>query len=328
MPASSTLLWDNFLSHHPDAHLLQTSQWGRLKSEFGWQAETLIAGDTGAQVLFRKLPGGFTLAYIPKGPVGPNFDDLLDPLDRLCKEKRAIALKVEPDQWGNARGASGGTPPRGLIPALHAIQPPRTITIDLRLSDDDLLARMKQKTRYNLRLALRKGVVVRASGDLDTFNRLMLATGERDAFGVHTPDYYRRSYEIFQSRGLCELLIAEFEGTPLAALMVFARGRRAWYFYGASANEHREAMAPYLLQWEAIRWARAQGCEEYDLWGVPDEDEATLEAEFSARADGLWGVYRFKRGFGGTVRRAAGPWDRVYNPGMYRLYQWRLRGRE
>jgi lipid II:glycine glycyltransferase (peptidoglycan interpeptide bridge formation enzyme) len=181
---------------------------------------------------------------------------------------------------------------------------------------------MKQKTRYNIRLGQRKGVVVRRSSDLDVFNRLMEATGERDAFGVHSPEYYRRAHELFHPHEMCELLVAEAEGQALAALMVFARGRRAWYFYGASNDEERNRMPTYLLQWEAIRWARVQGCTDYDLWGVPDTDEETLEAQFTRRSDGLWGVYRFKRGFGGQLRRAPDPLDRVYMPLFYRLYLW------
>ena len=107
--------------------------------------------------------------------------------------------------------------------------------------------------------------------------------------------------------------------------MVFAHGDRAWYFYGASSDEHRNLMPTYLVQWEAMRWARHQGCREYDLWGIPDADAQTLEAQFTERADGLWGVYRFKRGFGGELRRAPDPWERVYNPLLYRLYRWRVR---
>ena len=103
--------------------------------------------------------------------------------------------------------------------------------------------------------------------------------------------------------------------------MVFAYGRRSWYFYGASNDLHRNKMPTYLIQWEAIRWARRLGCTEYDLWGIPDEDEEVLEAQFTERHDGLWGVYRFKRGFGGKVLRAAGPWDRVYQPMLYALYE-------
>jgi peptidoglycan pentaglycine glycine transferase (the first glycine) len=104
-------------------------------------------------------------------------------------------------------------------------------------------------------------------------------------------------------------------------LMAFARGDRAWYFYGASTEEERNRMPAYLLQWEAMRWAGSRGCRWYDLWGVPDAEEEELEANFTQRADGLWGVYRFKRGFGGELKRSAGAWDRVYQPLLYRLIQ-------
>jgi lipid II:glycine glycyltransferase (peptidoglycan interpeptide bridge formation enzyme) len=187
-------------------------------------------------------------------------------------------------------------------------------------SEDDILARMKQKTRYNVRLAEKKGVTVRAWDDLDGFHQMVQVTGGRDGFGVHSLEYYRRAYALFHPTGMAELLVAEYEGQPLAALMAFARGRRAWYVYGASNDQERNRMPTYLLQWEAIRWAKSHGCTEYDLWGVPDEDEAKLEAEFESRHDGLWGVYRFKRGFGGKLKRAAQALDRVYNLLLYKLY--------
>jgi lipid II:glycine glycyltransferase (peptidoglycan interpeptide bridge formation enzyme) len=187
---------------------------------------------------------------------------------------------------------------------------------------------MKQKTRYNIRLAEKKGVTVRPWDDLPAFHRMMLVTGGRDGFGVHSLEYYRRAYALFHPAGMAELLVAEYEGKPLAALMVFARGRRAWYIYGASNDEERNRMPAYLLQWEAMRWARSKGAQEYDLWGVPDEDEETLEAHFTERNDGLWGVYRFKRGFGGELKRAAQAIDRIYNPILYKLYLWRMAGRE
>jgi lipid II:glycine glycyltransferase (peptidoglycan interpeptide bridge formation enzyme) len=179
---------------------------------------------------------------------------------------------------------------------------------------------MKQKTRYNIRLAEKKGVTVRAWNNIESFHKMMLVTGDRDRFGIHSLEYYRRAYELFHPTGMCELLVAEYESKPLAALMVFGRGRRAWYFYGASTDEERNRMPTYLVQWEAIKWAKAHGCEEYDLWGVPDEDEAILEANFEKRHDGLWGVYRFKRGFGGELKRAAQAMDRVYNPLLYQAY--------
>ncbi len=184
---------------------------------------------------------------------------------------------------------------------------------------------MKQKTRYNIRLAQKKGIVVSTSADLDTFHRLMRDTGQRDRFPVHSQAYYQAAYEIFHPIGQCELFQAEFEGLPIACLMAFARGSRAWYFYGASADVHRDLMPAYLLQWEAMRWARARGCRIYDLWGVPDHEYEVLESQFSNRSGGLWGVYRFKRGFGGRLRRAVGPWDRVYLPLFYNFYRiWTL----
>ena len=155
----------------------------------------------------------------------------------------------------------------------------------------------------------------------------MQVTGQRDGFGVHSLEYFRRAYDLFQPPGMCALLMAEYDGRPLAGLMVFARGARAWYFYGASNDEERNRMPTYLLQWEAMRWAKARGCSEYDLWGVPDADEAALEAGFTDRSDGLWGVYRFKRGFGGELKRSAGAWDRPYLPLVYPLYRWWSRRR-
>ena len=329
MPEISASAWEGFLAAFPDAHILQTASWGELKASFGWSVVRLIAPNSvacGAQVLFRRLPLGFSIAYLPKGPVGQGWDALWPEVDALCRRRRAIFLKIEPDCWDfEPQVPPPHQAPSGFRPSLQAIQPPRTLVVSLQGKEAEFLERMKQKTRYNIRLALKKGVVVGLFNDVELFYRLMQATGERDRFGVHSLAYYEKVYELFHPRDECEMFLAEFKGEPLAALMVFARGRRAWYFYGASADIHRERMPSYLLQWEAMRWARARGCYEYDLWGVPDCEEDVLEANFTARSDGLWGVYRFKRGFGGELRRSAGPWDRIYLPGMYRLYSMLLR---
>jgi peptidoglycan pentaglycine glycine transferase (the first glycine) len=329
MPEVDARQWALFLEGHPNAHLLQTAPWGELKSGFGWQPVRILTGEekpdpTGAQLLFRQLPLGLTFAYLPKGPVydqtdgQPDWQALLPEIDAACRRRRAIFLKVEPDHW------EGSEPPlpQGFSPSPHSVQPRRTLLVDLRGSEEQVLANMKQKTRYNIKLALKKGVIVHACEDIEAFYRLMKETGGRDRFGVHSFAYYQRVYELFQPRGLSQLFLASFNGEYLAGLMVFARGTRAYYLYGASANEHRERMPTYLLQWEAMRWARAHGCLDYDLYGVPDQDEAALEAEFSARSDGLWGVYRFKRGFGGMLCRSAAPYDRVYQPALYHLYKW------
>ena len=336
MTILSAVEWDRFLQNYPDAHLLQTSAWGDLKAGFGWQVSRIRVGETGAQVLFRPLATRFgwspTMAYIPKGPIGANWQELWPGIHALCRAHRAILLKVEPDCWEpespEAVTALNKQFP-GFIPGADPIQPRQTVVINLEGSQEDWLARMKQKTRYNVRLAEKKGVQVHSSTDLETFSALMRVTGQRDGFGVHSLDYYRLAYQRFHSQGACELLMADFEGRPLAGLMVFAHGPRAWYLYGASTDEERNRMPTYLLQFAAMQWAKSRGCIEYDLWGVPDAPESELEANFQTRSEGLWGVYRFKRGFGGAIRRSAGAFDRAYLPLVYPLYRrWASRRHE
>ncbi len=317
--------WNAFLSRYPDAHLLQTAEWGELKSSFGWQAVRVVSGESGAQILFRRLPLGWSMAYLPKGPVGRPDERFWSEVDRLCRARRAVFLKVEPDGWEGAGQPTSCFP--GFRVSRHSIQPRRTILVDIRGEEAEILARMRQKCRYNIRLAEKKGVRVRPWDDLETFYYMMRLTGARNEFGVHSLDYYRRAYQFLHTAGLAELLVAEYEGRPLAALLVCARGRWAWYLYGASTDEERHRMPAYLLQWEAIRWARQRGAEFYDLWGVPDEEPEVLEANFEKRSDGLWGVYRFKRGFGGEVRRAAAAQDKIYRPLPYTIYLAFLRGR-
>jgi lipid II:glycine glycyltransferase (peptidoglycan interpeptide bridge formation enzyme) len=161
--------------------------------------------------------------------------------------------------------------------------------------------------------------------DLPTFYTLSQLTAARDGFGTHSLAYYRAAFDLFGPEQVA-LLLAEFEGEALAGLMVFCQGQDAYYFYGASSNNQRHLMPAYLLQWAAMRWAKARGCTRYDLWGIPHAPTATLEAEFEQRSDGLWGVYRFKRGFGGAVVHSPGAFDFVYHPLLYRLYRLRRGG--
>jgi len=263
---------------------------------------------------------GFRVAYIPKGPIGNNWDEIWPLVDQECQRKRVVFLKVEPDLWEGDL-ATEELVSSGFHPSEHHIQPPRTLLLNLDTSEDEILSRMKQKTRYNIRLAARKGVCVHYSDEVQRFFDLIQVTGERNEFGVHSLEYYQTAYNLFAPVGLCTLIFAEYEEILLAALLVFKSEKRAWYFYGASAHQYRNLMAPYAVQWQAIQWARSQGCVMYDLWGVPDEDLGTLEDQFMSRNDGLWGVYRFKRGFGGELQRAIGAWDRVYNPIFYLIYR-------
>jgi lipid II:glycine glycyltransferase (peptidoglycan interpeptide bridge formation enzyme) len=306
---------------------LQSWAWGELKSRFGWRVRRIAVGSACAQVLFRPLPGRMgSIAYVPKGPLVDLEDDvsvraLLDAIRPLARRQRAICLKIEPDLEDDPRLAER-LRALGFRPSPQTVQPRRTILVDLYAEPDQLLKRMKSKTRYNIRLAGRKGVTVRVGdgADLPAFYGLMETTAERDGFGIHSQAYYETAHSLFVPSEQGRLLLAEYEGQLLAGLVAFAFGDTAIYMYGASSDEHRNRMPAYPLQWEAMLWAREQGCRTYDLWGVPDEDGETLEAEFTRRSDGLWGVYRFKRGFGGRLLRTVGTWDLVYAPLRYRIY--------
>lgn len=326
--------WDAFVAAHPAGTILQTSWWAHLKATFGWDWE-IVTPDaipkSGALVLYRALPLKVgTIAYIPRGPL-VNWSDaqavtaMLDALRGAAHRRRAWALWLEPEMLDTPE-ARAQLRACGLRPVARTIQPPRTIIVDIASTEDVILARMRSKTRYNIRLAERKGVTVREGtvADAAAFYALMTETGSRDDFGIHSEAYYRRVFELFLPTGHAALLLAEVEGELVAAMVVFALGTKAWYLYGASSDRHREKMPPYALQWAAIRWAKARGCTVYDLWGIPDCDEETLEAQFAERNDGLWGVYRFKRGFGGQVVRCVGLWEQPLHP-LYPLAA-RLRG--
>jgi len=324
----------------PEVHLLQSRAWAELKSHFGWTPRRVQVEGAMAQILFRHLPLGWTIGYIPKGPSvdwrnKKQCQALFAAIHAEAKQQRAVFLKVEPQAWLPGHSPDSHPPEQtdALLTFLNeanfiragAIQPQSSIIVDISSDEATILAAMKQKTRYNIRLAEKKGVTTRQGdeADLAGFYRLSQLTAQRDNFAIHSPGYYETAYKLFAPRQ-CALLLAEFEGELLAALMVFRQDEEAYYFYGASSNSHRNLMAPYLLQWEAMRWAKRQGCCRYDLWGVPDADPATLEAEFAERSEGLWGVYRFKRGFGGQIVKSIGAFDYVYNPLLYKLYKlWR-----
>ena len=185
--------------------------------------------------------------------------------------------------------------------------------LDLRPSEEALLASMKQKCRYNLHLAQRKGVEIRqgTAADLDLFYALYAETARRDGFALRPPAYYHDAWGSFLAEGQSHLLLAEVEGQAVAGLLLVTFGPTAWYMYGASSERHRSLMPNNLLQWEAVRRARAAGCTLYDLWGAPENlDES----------DPMWGVTRFKLGLGGALARGLGAWDYAPWPAAYRLY--------
>ena len=330
--------WDAFVADHPHGSILQTTNWARLKNRFGWSSHRvwlkkdrrLVAG---AQVLYRSAAlGMFKMGYIPHGPLVDWTDDeqvkvLFNQIDQSVYQHGAGILKLEPLLWQHEIGEANWSDicRRGqLVTPTDTIQPPRTIMIDIRGTEEEILAAMKSKTRYNIRLSARKDVTVRegTAADIPLFIHLIQVTGKRDNFGTHDPHYYRDVFKLFVPEHAA-LLIAEYEGRPLAAAFITSFGKMATYLYGASGNEERNRMPAYAVQWAAIRWAKQMGCTQYDLWGIPDAEEEALELEFTQREDGLWPVYRAKRGYGGRIQRTVGAADRVYNQRLYRLYKWR-----
>lgn len=328
--------WDTFVRAQPNAHLLQLSGWGALKSAFGWSAERVTLTDSagnitaGAQVLYRAFPGNlFHMAYIPMGGYVTDpaqWPHLWQAIRAAAAKKRTAFIKWEPGLFlGDAL-----TPPKpenmGFHIAPQTVQPPRTIALDITGDEDAILGRMNQGTRRKIRQSLKNGIryIEASPADAARFAHLMQVTGERNGFGVHGENYYRMAHALFSPRDAA-LILAEHDGDVLAGVFVAsvdgAKNGQAWYLYGASADIKRDLMASYGVQWAAIQWAKKRGCAWYDLWGIPDEDEATLEAGFQTRDDGLWGVYGFKRGWGGQVMRSLGAWDMPTLKPIYWLYR-------
>ena len=275
-----------------------------------------------------------SVLYAPKGPLLDWSKEslrnrVLGDLQSFTKEQGAIFIKIDPDvvlgtgipASEDSREDNGGQivmselKSRGWRYSSDQIQFKNTVLIDLSSSEDEMLARMKQKTRYNIRLAEKKGVTVRigAQADLPMLYKMYAETSVRDGFVIRYEEYYQTVWQTFMqsSEPNAEPLIAEVNGEVVAAIFVFYFARRAYYVYGMSRESHREKMPNYLLQWEAVKRAKSRGCLVYDLWGAPDEFNEN---------DSLWGVFRFKEGLGGEVIRTFGAWDFAPNPFWYKMY--------
>lgn len=336
--------WNQMIASLPGAHFLQTWEWGQIKAAYGWRPLPLVWVDPGgviqgaAMILERSLEDArlllnFRIHYIPRGPLLKDWEDsglrqaVLASLVDFARQRRSIFTKLDPelplafgvagdgdeDLYLPGQEFAGELERAGWHFSHEQIQYRNTIHIDLQGDENSLLDRMKQKTRYNIRLAERKGVMVRLAQqeDLPLLYQMYAVTSVRDGFVIRREEYYQRVWQTFMQAGLAEALIAEVENKPISALVMFRFVDRAWYVYGMSLDEHREKMPAYLLQWEAIRRARRAGCKIYDLWGAPDH---------FAESDPMWGVYRFKAGLGGRIVRTVGAWDYPVNQLLYRLY--------
>jgi peptidoglycan pentaglycine glycine transferase (the first glycine) len=293
-------------------------------------------------IIRRGFAARLSILYAPKGPLMDWGNEslrrrVLDDLQSFAKKQGAIFLKLDPDVAlgtgiPNSEGDSvddGGQAVmselkrRGWGFSADQIQFRNSVLIDLRPTEDEMLARMKQKTRYNVRLAEKKGVELRVGKleDLGMLYKMYAETSVRDGFVIRDEGYYQTVWKTFMANIQSPItdyqlpiaipLIAEVDHEPVAAIFVFMFAGRAYYVYGMSREAHREKMPTYLLQWEAMKRAKAAGCTVYDLWGAP---------EVFDESDSMWGVYRFKEGMGGQVVRTLGAWDYAPNPLWYKLY--------
>jgi len=334
--------WDAALLALPQPHILQSWAWGELKAQTGWTARRLVwaganthgrpardeateiaATNAAATLLVRRLHPRLpvAVAYIPKGPlldwsVSRLVEDILGHIEAEARRQRAIFIKIDPDVRADTDAGQqvcATLARRGWRPSAEQIQYRNTVVNDLTPDEETLLAAMKPKWRYNIRLAERRGVVVRGStaDDLPAFYAMYAETGGRDGFLVRPYAYYRTIWARFLADDLGHLLLAEVEGRPVAGIFLFRFGPTAWYFYGASTDQSRELMPNHALQWAAMRWAKSVGCTRYDWWGAPG---------VLAESDPLWGVYRFKQGFGGEFTPGIGAWDYPISRAAYWAY--------
>ncbi len=296
--------------------------------------------EAAVMILERQVLPGISVMYAPKGPILRDWtnksfrEQIFHDLELFAKKANAIQLKIDPDlELGRGIPGEEGSredpigpnflvelDQRGWSFSPDQIQFRNSVLVDLQEDEEQILARMKSKTRYNIRLSGRKGITVRQGNEKDLANlfQMYANTSVRGDFTIRNEDYYLSLWRTFLSEKsqpdidpIAQPLIAEYDGKPVAGAVIFRFGGRAWYLHGMSLPEHSEKMAPHLIQWEAIRWAKSQGCKVYDMWGAPEVFE---------ESDSMWGVYRFKRGYGGEVVRTMGAWDYPARPFFYRLF--------
>jgi len=312
--------WDRIIRAFAEYSITHSYDWGELKGAFGWRPfrVALFDGDdavAAAQVLARRIPVlGGCLLYAPRGFLcdhtnAGTVNTLVNVVGEFGRYAGAVVLKVEP--MVRAGGDVSALTGLGFKPTRKGVQPKTTLALDLTQTEDELLAGMHRRTRYNARLAVRKGVEItdgNDAGHLDAFYKMLEETSERKHFLVHNRDYYDRILALFGPTG--RIFLARHEDTVISGAFVLRFGKYAYYSYGASRREHSETKSTQAVQWAAIRWAKESGCEVYDFWGVPDEP---------APDHPLYGVYKFKTGFGGDIVRYAGAFDLPLKPLKYRL---------
>lgn len=319
--------WESFIAAQPYAQFLQSWTWGEFRGAQGCPVRrfALMEGEAwvaAIQMEYRTRRFGIGYWFAPRGPVFSSrlpSEKRRDAMMVLCEallkqtdlRKRSLFWRFEP--------VSELANPEGLVPLslqrAQALNPASTILLELTLSEEELLKRMHEKTRYNIRVAERHSVAVRigtGAKDLDTFLALMEETAARDRFVQHPFKYLAQTYQHLASAGMAAIRVAEKEGVVLAVQMEIAYGDTVTYLYGASASASRQVMAPYALHWSAIREAKARGFSLYDFWGANPEFQGAFYYK------NTWeGITRFKRGFGGRQFDLVGTWDLPFNRLVY-----------
>ena len=314
--------WNKFVAESAWSQILQTWEWGEVKRSQGWEPIRLAVEDNGKitaqiSVLKRKFPHiNKSIFYAPRGPVLDYKNTevlgfLLGAIKDEAKKYKAIVLKIDPEVEEYDSVAVKIFHDFGFRAQKSQIQPRTTFFIDLAHDLDTLLLSFEEKTRYNIRLAERKGVkVAEMSGQVgvDIFYDLYKETASRDHFLIHPKSYYQKIFNLMGSSGMVRIFIAYFEDEPIAATINFALGNRIWYMYGASKSSHRNVMPNHALHWEIIKKVKEEGFKLYDLWGIPSNPHPNHP---------LYGVYRFKKGFNGHLVKFVGCLDLVYDPIFY-----------
>jgi lipid II:glycine glycyltransferase (peptidoglycan interpeptide bridge formation enzyme) len=322
--------WNDFVANAVSSPVLQSYEWGELKAKFGWQPIRLALEDNGKvvaaiSILKREIPYiHHSLFYAPRGPVVNLFDRelteaLLAAVEEEAEKQHAISLKIDPELPDIPAKQSENFAllhKLGFVKSIKQVQPRATILLDLTPDLDSLLKSFETKTRYNIRLAEKKGVVVRqddSMAGIHAFYSIYQETSVRDKFMIHPLKYYKAIREEMFANGLGSNFIAYYNDKPIASVIVFNFGSRLWYMYGASSNEYRNVMPNHLLHWEVIKWAKNKGLKTYDLWGIPANPR---------EGHPLHGVYRFKQGFNGNAVKFIGAYDFPYSPLFYHAFEW------
>ena len=323
--------FDEFIARFETGDLLQSFEWGELKSRSGWRPVRVFAEDGGeivaaASLLKRAIPKiGRCIMYAPRGPVLDTRDEGLvrefcGHLRQTAVKHRAILLKIDPpvpieDTVSEANLHAAGFR-RVVTDGFGGTQPKCVMQLDLDKSLDELMASFKPKWRYNIRLAEKKGVTVRLDcdrSDLRAFYDLLRETAERDGFLVRGFRYFEDMWDCLAPPGYMRLALTYYQGRVIAGALAYLFGDKAWYTYGASSNEHRNVMPNHLMQWRLIQWAKEQGCRWYDFRGVSPRRDGELD-------DHLRGLNRFKEGFSPRFVEYIGEYDMVLSPTLYWLW--------